>query len=221
MYLKFHLNFLFLQIFELSQEDRNNLRIFGTIVESGAQIVGTLEESAKEAGIKFKKMPTVENAANLVVIVRFAIQDTLKLKPFIIQCLAVGALLLHRVNNSPRLKGRIAQIATGEGKSIIVAMLAASVALTGNFVNVISSSFYLAKRDAEKFDEFYDKLGLTCGTLNEDDQLPNVDFHIIYSTNTGFEFAFLREGISGQKTLMAIPLNSNITKKAKSNDSNC
>lgn len=98
-----------------------------------------------------------------------AIKETLGLKPFVIQCLAVGALLLHRVNKTVDLKGRNAQITTGEGKSIIVAMTSACIALTGDFVDVVSSSSYLAKRDAEKFRPFYEKLGLGSNSLDEND----------------------------------------------------
>lgn len=196
-------------IVELNQNDRNKLGQFGKILESKVQITGSLQEAAQTAGKKFRDNPNIENAAQLVGIIRFVIQDTLNLKPFMVQCLSVGALLLHRINHSEGLKGRIAQIATDEGKSIIVAMLSASIALTGSFVDVISSSFYLAERDAEKFEPFYEKLGLKCGTLNEHDSSPYVDFHIIYSTNTGFEFAFLREGISGKSTLLATPLYKN------------
>lgn len=64
-------------------------------------------------------MPTIENAARLISIVRYAIQDTLKLKSFIIQCIAVGAILFHRVNQSPGFKGRIVQLATREGNYCI------------------------------------------------------------------------------------------------------
>lgn len=47
------------------------------------------------------------------------------INPFIVQCLAVGSLLIHRINKKDRfdLKGRIAQIATGEGKSINISIL--------------------------------------------------------------------------------------------------
>ena len=49
------------------------------------------------------------------------------------------------------MKGRIAQVATGEGKSIINTMLSGSIALTGSCVDAISYSMYLAERDAEKY----------------------------------------------------------------------
>lgn len=53
----------------------------------------------------------------------------------------------------------------------------------------------------KKFKEFYNKLGLSCGTVHENNYHNGFDFHILYSTNTGFEFALLREGINGESMI--------------------
>ena len=91
-------------------------------------------------------------------------------------------MLLHRINRDKRknVKGRIAQVATGEGKSIIIAMLASCIALKGCFVDIVSSSVYLVKRDSMKYSKLYEKLGLSCGFLLESSSKYEFDYNIIY-----------------------------------------
>ena len=92
-------------------------------------------------------------------------------------------------------------------------MLASCIALTGSFVDIVSSSIYLAIRDAMKYSKLYEKLGLHCGFLLESSSKYEFDYHILYSTNTGFEFALLREGIRGETMIESTPLFENIKKK--------
>ena len=66
--------------------------------------------------------------------------------------------MLHYIelkNNATKYKGKLAQIKTGEGKSLIIAMLSLANALMGNFVDVITSTHYLAERDQKKFKNFF------------------------------------------------------------------
>ncbi|EAR86842.2 helicase carboxy-terminal domain protein (macronuclear) [Tetrahymena thermophila SB210] len=65
-------------------------------------------------------------------------------------------------------KGRILQINTGEGKSITVAMIAATRCLMKDKVDVFTSNKELAKRDCEEFQMFYKELGLTCGSIGSE-----------------------------------------------------
>jgi preprotein translocase subunit SecA len=65
------------------------------------------------------------------------------------------------LNSNAKIKGRIGQIRTGEGKSTIVAMLSAYFALLNNFVDVITSSPYLAMRDQQKYQPFFETFGIT------------------------------------------------------------
>src|SRR6202044_1181615 len=58
---------------------------------------------------------------------------------------------------------RLAEIKTGEGKSLIVAMLAVLCALKGKKIDIVTSSSELAKRDAEEQQPFYELFGLSCG----------------------------------------------------------
>lgn len=107
--------------------------------------------------------------------------------------------LLALINYPEKSKGRIAQIKTGEGKSSIIAMLSACMAAQGHFVDVVTSSDNLAARDCKKYQPFYASLGLSAGHVGDDPE--QTDFHakILYATNTGFEFAFLRDGLYNSK----------------------
>jgi len=89
-------------------------------------------------------------------------------------------------------KGRIAQIATGEGKSTIVAMLAAIKTLQGEKVDIITSSEVLAARDAEEKKSFFDLLKLTV-TDNSGNNAPDCyKANIVYGDITDFEGDLLR-----------------------------
>ncbi|MCX7116183.1 MAG: hypothetical protein NTW08_09815 [Gammaproteobacteria bacterium] len=121
-----------------------------------------------------------------------------KIAPYDTQLLSLLALL----ETPEKLKGRIAQIKTGEGKSTIIAMLAAFVAAQGHFVDVITSSGYLSIRDQEKYAPFFTALGLTSSHIcYSGKELKKEHFHaqILYGKNTDFEFAHMRDGIYNRK----------------------
>ena len=96
-------------------------------------------------------------------------------------------------------KGSIAQIRTGEGKSLIVAMVAAIKACEGNSVDIVSSSHDLARRDCESSRYFYELAGLT--TAHACDQHPGQSVFscdIVYGINSDFEFPLLFDDFLGQ-----------------------
>jgi preprotein translocase subunit SecA len=88
----------------------------------------------------------------------------MKILPYNTQILSILGLLS---GDKKHLKGRIAQIRTGEGKSTIIAILSAYMALQGHFVDIITSSQYLARRDQEKYLGFYKMLGITSSHICE------------------------------------------------------
>ena len=86
----------------------------------------------------------------------------------------------------------VTQVKTGEGKSTIITLLAAYLALKGHKVDIITTSKDLAMRDAEKFQKFYDMINLQCGHI----EYKRVGFqhlmpNIIYGQITSFEFVHL------------------------------
>jgi preprotein translocase subunit SecA len=120
---------------------------------------------------------------------------TIKLRPFDVQ-LAGGVVLHH---------GAIAELATGEGKTLVAAMPTFLNALTGKGVHVTTVNDYLAGRDAEWMGPIYTSLGLTVGILQM--QMPEparaqaYRCDITYGTASEFGFDFLRDRlkVSGNK----------------------
>jgi preprotein translocase subunit SecA len=101
------------------------------------------------------------------------------------------------INTSNR-KGRVAQIATGKGKSITIALLASALGLMGGYVDVMTSSHDLAGRDEKEFRPVSDVLGLVSSSIAFDDP-PQSAFNgrILYGTNTDFEFGYLLDQLKG------------------------
>jgi preprotein translocase subunit SecA len=129
---------------------------------------------------------------HIIAILTETIRRQYNILPYSTQILSLLAL----INTPEQLKGRIGQIKTGEGKSTIVAMLSAFMACQGLFVDVVTSSGYLAIRDCKKYQPFYKKLGLSASHISHKEPKQK-HFHaqILFGTNTDFEFAFLRDGL--------------------------
>lgn len=144
-----------------------------------------LQSELKECRSILIRNPKHEAAQlNLFAIIRLQIKEKIGINPYNLQMLNLLALI-----NEPR---RIAQIKTGEGKSTLIAMLAAYYGLMNHSVDIITTSDDLAIRDAEKFNVFFKSLGLTVGhNINQQ----NSDCYkncIVYGTVSEFEFAYLR-----------------------------
>jgi len=112
---------------------------------------------------------------------------TLGLRPFDVQLAA--AVVLH--------DGGLAEVVTGEGKTLVAAMPAYLNALTGKGVHVTTVNDYLARRDADWMGGIYRLLGLSVGALQmqmQDDERRNIyRYDITYGTASEFGFDFLRD----------------------------
>jgi len=102
------------------------------------------------------------------------------------------------------LDGRIAQMATGEGKTLTATLAAGAAALAGLSVHVVTVNDYLAERDAEEMRPLYAALGLTVGVIKEKQEQPEraqaYACHITYCTNKDLAFDYLRDRIAlGQR----------------------
>ncbi|MBR1984783.1 MAG: DEAD/DEAH box helicase, partial [Clostridia bacterium] len=125
--------------------------------------------------------------------VREAAYRVLKMKHFYVQIL--GGIALHQ--------GRIAEMRTGEGKTLVATLPAYLNALTGKGVHVVTVNEYLAKRDAEWMGKVYTFLGLTVGVISSDktpkqkQEAYNCD--ICYATNNELGFDYLRDNMAVRK----------------------
>jgi len=111
----------------------------------------------------------------------------------------IGGIVLH--------EGKIAEMKTGEGKTLTITLAAYLNALNGNGVHIVTVNDYLAKRDSMEMGEIYKFLGLTSGYINNDqddyDRKKNYDFDITYATNSELGFDYLRDNMKFSKDQMA------------------
>ena len=110
----------------------------------------------------------------------------------------VGGIFLH--------EGKIAEMKTGEGKTLVSTLPAYLNALTGKGVHIVTVNDYLAKRDSEWMGEVFNFLGLSTGCItNELDDIhrkKNYDFDITYATNNELGFDYLRDNMKYDLTEM-------------------
>ena len=122
-------------------------------------------------------------------LVREASVRTLGLRHFDEQM--IGGIALHN--------GKVAEMKTGEGKTLVATLPAYLNALSGNGVHVITVNDYLAKRDAEWMGKVYEFLGLTVGVnqaqLPTEEKLKAYSADITYGTNNEFGFDYLRDNM--------------------------
>ncbi len=103
----------------------------------------------------------------------------------------LGGIALHQ--------GKIAEMRTGEGKTITIALAAYLNALSGNGVHVVTVNDYLAKRDCENMSKIYNFLGLSAGYINndqsDDERRKNYMMDITYATNSELGFDYLKDNM--------------------------
>lgn len=171
-------------------------------------LINDFKSEGIKLGTLFKNNPNAKNLSKLIKIINSGFEQVFKYSPYIVQNLASATFLFHFFLNIDDYKGRIGQILTGEGKSIIIAILALALALMGNFVDIITTNKYLAKRDQLRFKPLFDAFGVSSNFI-VDDNPKKEDFNgiILYGTNTDFEFTLLREGTFLEEKRYTIPLN--------------
>jgi preprotein translocase subunit SecA len=130
-----------------------------------------------------------EGLPEVFAVAREAAKRVVAMRPFDVQVL--GGIALHT--------GKISEMKTGEGKTLVGTMPAYLNALTGRGVHVITVNDYLAKRDAQWMGEIYRFLGLSVGIVQHDtsDRARREAYHsdITYGTNNEFGFDYLRDNM--------------------------
>jgi len=123
-------------------------------------------------------------------ITREASKRTLGMRHYDVQL--VGGMVLH--------EGRIAEMKTGEGKTLVGTLAVALNAMSGDGVHVVTVNDYLASRDAKELEPLYNFLGYSVGSLtaeiqNDGERIEAYNADITYGTNNEFGFDFLRDNM--------------------------
>ena len=162
------------------------------------------DDQLKALAPKFKeRIEQGEPLDNLIpetfAAVREASLRTLKMRHFDVQL--IGAIVLH--------EGKIAEMKTGEGKTLAATMPAYLNGLTGKGVHIVTVNDYLARRDTEWMGHIYQFLGLSTGTIVHglDDAQRKAAYaaDITYGTNNEFGFDYLRDNMKFDRDSLVQP----------------
>lgn len=159
-----------------------------------ASISSLTNEALKEKTTEFKER--LSRGATLddilpeaFAVVREASKRILNMRHF--NCQLIGGIVLHQ--------GKIAEMKTGEGKTLVATLPAYLNALTGKGVHVVTVNDYLAKRDSEWMGTLYRFLGLSYGCivhdLDDEERKAAYNADITYGTNNEFGFDYLRDNM--------------------------
>ena len=122
-------------------------------------------------------------------VAREAARRTVQMRPFDVQ--VIGGLVLH--------EGKIAEMKTGEGKTLAATMPLYLNALTGKGAHLVTVNDYLAKRDAQWMGPIYEFLGMSIGVvvhgMSDDERRAAYHADITYGTNNEFGFDYLRDNM--------------------------
>jgi preprotein translocase subunit SecA len=152
------------------------------------ELQNNFNQLKSEVQNKTKTLDEVLNES--FAITREASKRVLGMRPYYVQL--IGGLVLH--------DGRIAEMKTGEGKTLVGSLAVALNAMTGDGVHVVTVNDYLASRDAHELEPLYNFLGYSVGVLtnavNEDgNRKKQYSADITYGTNNEFGFDFLRDNM--------------------------
>ena len=187
------------------------LKIFGSrserLVKSYmviAQEAGAFEETVKNLSNEELRKKTEEFKKALkngtkpedilteaFAVVREAARQNVKMRHFDVQL--VGGNVLY--------EGKIAEMATGEGKTLVATLAAYLVFLTGRKVHIVTVNDYLARRDAQWMGPVYEALGMRVGAIQADmdtmgdERRDQYDCDVTYGTNNEFGFDYLRDNM--------------------------
>ncbi len=179
-------------------QNQRALRKYGPLVEkinSFEPEISKLTDAALKAKTdifrdRIKKGETLETLLpEAFAVVRETAERTVNMRPFDVQL--IGGMVLHH--------GKIAEMGTGEGKTLVATMPVYLNALTGKGVHVVTVNDYLAKRDRYWMGPIYEFLGLTMGLIQNgsspEERKAAYGSDVTYGTNNEFGFDFLRDNM--------------------------
>ena len=180
-----------------SANDRYVKRMYKTVQQINAlepSISPLSDEELKNKTVEFRqRLKEGETLDELLpeafAVVREAAKRTLGQRHYDVQL--IGGIVLHR--------GQIAEMKTGEGKTLVATLAAYLNALEGKGVHIVTVNDYLARRDAEWMGQVYRFLGLTVDYIihekSDDERRAAYNSDIIYATNNELGFDYLRDNM--------------------------
>src|SRR6266513_95056 len=158
-----------------------------------AQIADAVKDARDKDDRRYREQEALnEILPEAFALVREASKRTTGMRHFDVQL--IGGIVLHQ--------GKIAEMRTGEGKTLVATLPTYLNALTGRGVHVVTVNDYLASRDAEWMGQIHRFLGLTVGCIQND--MPHAEKQsaygadITYGTNNEFGFDYLRDNMAMQ-----------------------
>jgi len=156
-----------------------------------------LQAKTAEFKLRLQKGETLDDILpEAFAVVREASKRVTGMRHFDVQM--IGGIVLHR--------GKISEMRTGEGKTLVATLPVYLNALTGNGVHVVTVNDYLARRDSEDMGRIYNFLGLSVGLIVHDLDFPQrkaaYQADITYGTNNEFGFDYLRDNMVVDKDQM-------------------
>ncbi|MDD4957245.1 MAG: preprotein translocase subunit SecA [Candidatus Omnitrophica bacterium] len=143
----------------------------------------------KKKLMEIKNLPLSRHLPEVFALVREASKRTIGLRHFDVQM--AGGMVLH--------DGKIAEMTTGEGKTLVATLPVCLNALSGESVHVVTVNDYLAKRDSEWMGPIYNFLGFSVGVIQHDmrthERQKAYACDIVYGTNNEFGFDYLRDNM--------------------------
>jgi preprotein translocase subunit SecA len=170
------------------------LPLVAAINEMEPQIKALSDEALRAKTLEFRRQLADGTPLDDLLVPAFAVARegalrTLKMRPFDVQLM--GGLVLHR--------GKIAEMKTGEGKTLMATLPVYLNALEGKGVHVVTVNDYLARRDSDWMGRIYRFLGLSVGVIQHD--MPDADRKVAYAadvtygTNNELGFDYLRDNM--------------------------
>ncbi len=176
--------------FEAAIKQLTDEQLRAKTVEFRARIAARLEGITDEKAIEIAEREALDEILpEAFAVVREAGWRAVQMRHFDVQL--IGGMVLHQ--------GKISEMKTGEGKTLVATLACYLNALAGHGVHVVTVNDYLAKRDAEWMGKIYEFLGLTVGVIVHDlddaERRAAYASDITYGTNNEFGFDYLRDNM--------------------------
>ncbi|MGA8742149.1 MAG: preprotein translocase subunit SecA [Terracidiphilus sp.] len=176
--------------FEPEMEKLSDEQLRAKTTDFRARIAAKLQGLTDAEDIKTAERAALDEILpEAFAVVREAGWRAVKMRHFDVQL--IGGMVLHQ--------GKISEMKTGEGKTLVATLSCYLNALAGHGVHVVTVNDYLAKRDAEWMGKIYEFLGLTVGVivhdLSDDERRRAYAADITYGTNNEFGFDYLRDNM--------------------------